>query len=56
VRKRTTRTTISKKEAPNRPDDLVKRQFQAAAPNRLWVADITYSAQVSVMCSRWGRA
>ncbi len=42
VRGRTTRTTISRQEAPDRPDDLVKRQFQAPAPNRLWVADITY--------------
>ncbi len=25
-----------------RPDDLVDRQFKAPAPNRLWVADITY--------------
>jgi putative transposase len=25
-----------------RPQDLVKRQFTAAAPRRLWVADITY--------------
>lgn len=25
-----------------RPADLVERQFKASAPNRLWVADITY--------------
>jgi putative transposase len=25
-----------------RPDDLVQRRFTAAAPNRLWVADLTY--------------
>ncbi|MEZ5139527.1 MAG: hypothetical protein R2711_12405 [Acidimicrobiales bacterium] len=25
-----------------RPADLVERQFAAPAPNRLWVADITY--------------
>lgn len=25
-----------------RPADLVKRQFSASAPNRLWVADLTY--------------
>ena len=25
-----------------RPDDLVERVFSAAAPNRLWVADLTY--------------
>ena len=26
----------------DRPADLVSRQFQAPAPNRLWVADLTY--------------
>jgi putative transposase len=26
----------------DRPADLVERQFQASAPNRLWVADLTY--------------
>jgi len=31
-------------EAADRPVDLVKRQFRADAPNRLWVADITYVA------------
>jgi transposase InsO family protein len=25
-----------------RPADLVERQFRAPAPNRLWVADLTY--------------
>lgn len=35
------RTTISD-ERLDRPADLVRRQFHAAAPNRLWVADLTY--------------
>lgn len=35
------RTTISD-ETNDRPRDLVARQFRAAAPNRLWVADLTY--------------
>jgi putative transposase len=35
------RTTIPDETAP-RPADLVERQFTAAAPNRLWVADLTY--------------
>jgi putative transposase len=26
----------------HRPDDLVQRRFTAAAPNRLWVSDLTY--------------
>ena len=27
---------------PDRPADLVDRQFTADGPNRLWVADLTY--------------
>ena len=34
-------TTTPAKQAPA-ADDLVRRQFRATAPNRLWVADITY--------------
>jgi putative transposase len=34
-------TTVSD-PANQRPADLVNRQFRAPAPNRLWVADITY--------------
>ncbi len=37
------RTTQSDDRAP-RPADLVDRDFRAAAPNRLWVADLTYVA------------
>lgn len=41
TRTKRTRTT---KPAPagERPADLVKRSFAAPAPNRLWVADLTY--------------
>jgi putative transposase len=35
------RTTIGD-EFASRPSDLVARQFRAAMPNRLWVADLTY--------------
>ena len=35
------RTTVGD-EASDRPADLVARQFRAPAPNRLWVADLTY--------------
>jgi len=35
------RTTIPADVSP-RPADLVERNFAAAAPNRLWVADLTY--------------
>jgi putative transposase len=38
---RSVRTTVSG-EASDRPADLVARQFRAPAPNRLWVADLTY--------------
>ncbi len=37
------RTTIADESAP-RPADLVKRDFTADRPNRLWVADLTYVA------------
>jgi transposase InsO family protein len=37
------RTTITDESAP-RPADLVKRDFTADRPNRLWVADLTYVA------------
>jgi putative transposase len=39
--KASVRTTIGD-EASSRPLDLVARQFRAPAPNRLWVADLTY--------------
>jgi putative transposase len=35
------RTTTGDKRL-DRPADLVERQFRAPAPNRLWVADLTY--------------
>jgi len=37
------RTTVPD-EAAARPRDLVQRQFHAAAPNQLWVADFTFVA------------
>ena len=40
-RRRGTRTTVRDPQA-NPPADLVDRNFTASAPNRLWVADITY--------------
>ncbi len=43
VRGQPVRTTISDKAAP-RPRDRVNREFQASAPNRLWVSDFTYVA------------
>lgn len=41
VRGKRKRTTIPAEVGP-RPADLVERNFTAAAPNRLWVADLTY--------------
>ena len=41
VRGRVKRTTIGD-PAAQRPQDLVQRKFAPAAPNRLWVADMTY--------------
>jgi putative transposase len=43
TRTRRVRTTRPA-ELPERPADLVERRFRAPAPNRLWVADITYVA------------
>lgn len=40
-RGRPVRTTVADQNAA-RPADLVQRHFDAAAPNRLWVADFTY--------------
>ena len=39
--RRGVRTTL-RDEASDRPADLVARQFRAAGPDRLWVADLTY--------------
>ena len=41
VRGKPVRTTIGD-DAADRPRDLVDRHFAAPAPNRLWVADLTY--------------
>jgi hypothetical protein len=41
VRGKVKRTTVSSELSP-RPADLVERVFAAPAPNRLWVADLTY--------------
>lgn len=42
TRQKTKRTTVSKKSQA-RPEDLVKRNFKATEPNRLWVNDLTYA-------------
>jgi putative transposase len=42
VRGKTHRRTTLADPAQDRPADLVARQFRAPAPNRLWVADLTY--------------
>jgi putative transposase len=36
------KVTTRSDERQHRPDDLVDRKFEAGAPNRLWVADLTY--------------
>ena len=43
------RTTVPAETAPQ-PADLVERQFCASAPNRLWVADLTYCRTFSGFC------
>jgi putative transposase len=42
VRGRRHRTTTPADASIKRPRDLVERAFSAPAPNRLWLADITY--------------
>lgn len=49
VRGRKPRTTQPASEPDQRPD-LVERDFHAAGPNRLWVADITYVRTTSGFC------
>jgi transposase InsO family protein len=41
-REKTRKTTIGDGAETARPADLVERKFVAAAPNQLWVADLTY--------------
>ena len=36
------KVTTRSDERQHRPGDLVERNFKAPAPNRLWVADLTY--------------
>ena len=48
------RTTVADKTATPSAD-LVARDFNPAAPDRTWVGDITYSAQLAVMRSRGAR-
>jgi putative transposase len=50
VRGKVKRATISDPRQV-KPHDLVNRNFRPLAPDRLWVADFTYSAQLPVMCS-----
>jgi putative transposase len=49
VRGKAARTTVPTATA-ERPGDLVGRRFGAAAPNRLWVADLTYVRIRSGFC------
>jgi putative transposase len=49
VRGKPKRTTIPAAVA-ERPGDLVDRRFRAVAPNRLWVADLTYVRTWSGFC------
>lgn len=50
VTRGTTRRTTIPAQVEQRPADLVERQFSAPAPNRLWVADLTYVATWSGFC------
>lgn len=47
-------TTTTRDRAARPAPDLLERDFSAAAPNELWVADITYSAPRLWMPSGYG--
>ena len=47
--KRKPMTTLTT-EVVTRPGDLVERNFTAAAPNALWVADLTYVGTTNGFC------
>jgi putative transposase len=47
------RTTLCDRFDPSLAD-LLRRDFAPAAPDLAWVGDITYSAQLAVMCSSVG--
>ena len=49
VRGKVKRTTLAAAVAAQ-PGDLVERRFTASAPNRLWVADLTYVPTWSGFC------
>jgi putative transposase len=49
VREKSIRTT-KPADLASRPADLVERTFAAAAPNRLWVADLTYVWTIAAFC------
>ena len=49
VRGKRVRTTVPAQVA-ERPADLVNRSFSAPAPNRLWVADLTYVSTWAGFC------
>jgi putative transposase len=42
AKKKRPRTTVPGPAGQERPSDLLERDFTASAPNRRWVADITY--------------
>lgn len=44
MRGRRFKITTTSDDSLSRPADLVRRKFKAAAPNRLWVSDLTYVA------------
>jgi putative transposase len=55
--KHTTKTTERDKDAPPRHPDLIGRAWSTPTrPDQWWVADFTYSAQFTVMCSSAGGA
>lgn len=50
IRRGKAKRTTFPGDVAERPQDLVERAFVATAPNRLWVADLTYVSTWSAFC------
>jgi putative transposase len=54
LRRGRAKATTRRDDTHTPASDLVARNFTAAIPDQLWIADMTYSAHPAVMCSSAG--